>query len=124
LKLAWKKPVIAVYREKYEKPETEPFAVVKAAELSILKSEAKEPEFEGHIKDFFPLMGNPDVISSKKGQETRYVLCWFDDTQDDINKAMRRLTGVTFSPDTSCVTDERGKRTYRAEFKAKNAKLD
>ena len=116
----WNKPVLTFYRERIPL-EKEPFAVVKALRLEVSKSE-KEGYF-GKISSFFTLMGNLDCISSVEGKQDHYVVCWFDDNIEDINESFRRLTGVTFSSDVAYVIDERGKRTYEAEFKASHGKL-
>jgi hypothetical protein len=76
------------------------------------------------LKDFFPLMGDIDCISSEEGKADRYVLCWFDDRYDDFGKAFRRLTGVTFPEGIKCVDDERGKTSCNANFEAKHGKLE
>jgi len=76
------------------------------------------------IKDFFPLMGDIDYVSSEEGKADRYVLCWFDDRYDDFSKAFRRLTGVTFPEGIKCVTDEKGKISCNADFEAKHGKLE
>ena len=119
----WEKPVIIFYKERLEKPERKAFAVVKAKKLVI--SRVKEDnKFEGRIDDFFPFMGDIDYLSSKEGIAGRYVLCWMDDKEDDFSKAWRRLTGVTFPTGISFTTDEMGKRTYNASFKAEHGKLE
>jgi len=123
LKLIWEKPVIVLYKERLKKPERKAFAVVKARKLAISRVE-EEATLEGNIKDFFPFMGNIDYISSKEGISDRYVLCWMDDREDDFSKAWRRLTGVTFPTGITFKTDERGKRTYNANFKAEQGKLN
>jgi hypothetical protein len=78
----------------------------------------------GSIVAFFPLMGNLDCLESVEGKSDHYILCWFDDMAEDLNKSFRRLVGVTFSSEVSFVVDERGKRTYKASFKAKGGKLE
>jgi len=124
LKLVWNKPVIICYKERRKQPERKAFAVVKARELSFSSVEEKEAKFAGSIKDFFPLMGDIDYISSKEGMAERYVLCWFDDEEDDFIKAWRRFTGVTFPAGINCVTDKKGKRSYNAAFEAEHGKLE
>lgn len=123
LELIWEKPVVVFYKERLKKPERKAFAAVKARRLvtSRVKERAK---FESNIKDFFPFMGDIDYISSKEGISDRYVLCWMDDREDDFSKAWRRLTGVTFPTGITFTTDERGKRTYNANFKAEHGKLN
>lgn len=119
----WEKPVIVFYRERLKKPEIKAFAVVKAKKLTISKVE-ESAKFKGSIIDFFPLMGNIDYISSTKGKSDVYVLCWLDDKEDDFSKAWRRLNGVTFPQGINFITDEKGKRTYNANFEAKHGKLE
>lgn len=121
MKYIWKKPVLTFYREKYP-PEKEPFAVAKTVRLEILKTQ--ENNLTGKIVDFFPLMGNLDCLSSVEGLTEKYVLCWFDDTVDDIAQAFRRLTGVTFSSKAPYSVNEKGKKTYNANFDAIAGKLE
>lgn len=120
MEFVYNKPVLTFYRERHDKPEREPFAVVKAKKLSVSKSET---ELSGVMHDFFPLMGDVDCISSPEGRVDRYVVCWFDDAEPDFDKSFRRLTGVTFQSGLSCETSEKGKKTYNAPFKAKNGIL-
>ena len=119
----WEKPVITLYRERFGKPEREAFAVVKARRLVISRKE-RSAKFSCIIEDFFPLMGEIDYISTKEGKADRYVLCWFDDSEDDFSRAFRRLTGATFPEAIRFVTDEKGKRTYNASFEAEHGKLE
>jgi len=119
--LVWEKLTIAFYLERYEKPKREALAVVRARKLVIVKEEG---EFSGTIEHFFPLMGDIDYVSTTKGISDQYVLCWFDDKMDDFDKSWRRLTGVTFPDGISFLTDKKGKRSYNANFKAKQGKLN
>lgn len=123
MELVWERPVIVFYKERLKKPERKAFAVVKARKLGISRVEEKDANFKGNLKDFFPFMGDIDYISSMDGMSDRYVLCWLDDKEDDFSKAWRRLTGVTFSAGITFTTDEKSKRTYNANFKAKQGKL-
>ena len=123
MQFVWEKPVLTFYRERFEKPETEPFLVVKARRLVVSKKE-EATKFKCALEDFFPIMGKPDQISSEKGKTDRYVLCWFDDTVDDFGKAFRRLTGVIFQDGINCLTDKKGKISCNADFIAKHAKLE
>ncbi len=115
------KPVLTFYKERHDRPEREAFVVVKAHKLLISKLD--DEGFSGKIVDFFPLMGSLDCISSVEGMHSKYVLCWFDDTVNDLSKAWRRLTGVVFSDQVPYVVDDKGKRTYNATFNAEHAKL-
>jgi hypothetical protein len=122
LEFVWDKPVLVFYKERQEKPERKAFAVVKAKKLMVSRGEL-ETTFRCDISDFFPLMGDIDYISTGEGSSGQYVICWFDDEEDDFNKAWRRLTGVTFPNGMTFVTDNEGKRTYNVSFKATKAKL-
>lgn len=117
----WNKPVLTFYRERIPR-EKEPFAVIKALKLIVLKSE--KADYWGTINSFFPLMGNIDYISSVEGKKDHYVICWFDDTVEDLNESFRRLAGVTFPSEVPYVVDERGKRTYNARFNARTGKIE
>jgi hypothetical protein len=119
--LIWNKPVLTLYKQR-SPPEKEPFAVVKALKLGVSKSE--KGGYRGAIVAFFPLMGNLDCVSSVEGKSDTYVICWFDDKEEDLNKSLRRLAGVTFPSGIPYVVDERGKRTYDASFVAKAGKLE
>jgi hypothetical protein len=118
----WNKPVLTLYRERRPQPEREPLAVVQAKKLNVITSEKKT--LEGNVEDFFVLMGNFDYVSFKGGEADRYVVCWFDDKEDDFIKAARRLSGVIFPPEMSFKVDERGKRTYNTTFTAEFGKLE
>jgi len=113
----WSKPVLSLYRENNEQPESEAFSVIKTKKLIISKLE--NGGFSGKIEDFFSLMGNLDKVQPAK----KYVVCWFDDSVEDFHAAFRRLSGVTFPTELKYVTDNRNKRTYNATFEAKHAKL-
>ncbi len=119
--LVWRKPVLTIYRERYPKTETEPFAVLKAKQMTL--NQTDEGELLGNIKDFFALMGDIDYVSTQEGSIDKYILCWFDDTEEDTAKDLRRLSGVTFPQKVSYTLNEAGKRTYNATFKAKHGKL-
>lgn len=123
MELVWEKPVIIFYKERLKKPERKAFAVIKAKKLIVLRAK-EDAEFKGNIQDFFPLMGDIDFISSAEGKSEQYVLCWFDDKEDDFNNAWRRLNGVTFLDGITFITDKKGKRTYNANFKAKRGKVN
>jgi hypothetical protein len=116
----WNKPVLTLYRERIPR-EKEPFAVVKALKLEITKSQKEG--YKGKINSFFPLMGNLDCLSSVEGKQDQYVICWFDDEVKDLDESFRRLGGVTFTSDVPYVVNEKGKRTYNAQFKAKYGKM-
>ena len=123
MKIIWEKPVIVFYKERLEKPETKAMAVIKAKRLEISK-ENGDSKMSGIINDFFPLMGDIDYVSSENGKSDSYVLCWFDDSEDDFCKSWRRLIGVTFPQGFRFSTDSKGKRTYNASFSATGGKLN
>ncbi len=68
-------------------------------------------------------MGDADYLTTKEGAADHYVVCWFDDTETDMTKDLRRLRGVRLSGKVSCALNESGKRTYNGSFKAEQAKL-
>jgi hypothetical protein len=123
LQFVWEKPVITFYKERFGKPEREAFVAVKARKL-VVSTKDEGAKFSCVLKDFFSIIGNLDYVSTKEGKADRYVLCWFDDRDDDFGKAFRRLTGVTFAEGIKCVTDEKGKGTCNARFEAKHGKLE
>jgi hypothetical protein len=118
--LVWKKPVICIFKERTPF-EIDPFVVVKARTISIAKADSGA--ISGNIQDFFTLMGDADYLSTPEGIKDHYVMCWFDDTEPDMTKDLRRLKGVTFAPKVTYVVGEAGKRTYNGKFKAEHAKL-
>ena len=111
-----KKPTISIFRERPDKQENEPFAVIKAQKMSIQEEEGHV--FKGELIDFFSLMGDVDYISTDEGINDQYVLCWFDDSIDDFSESFRKLTGVTLLSDPSYI-ESKGKRIYRLSFKSK-----
>jgi hypothetical protein len=119
--LVWKKPVVCIFKERNDNPEIDPFVVVKAKKIELTREEGSK--FSGKIDDFFTLMGDADYLSSSDGAGDHYVMCWFDDTEPDMAKDLRRLRGVTFKGKVTYVLNEAGKRTYNAAFKAEHAKL-
>jgi hypothetical protein len=118
----WKKPVICIFKERDVNPEVDPFVVVKAKTLML--TQGNDKKFNGKIEDFFTLMGDSDYLSSTEGQKDHYVMCWFDDTEPDTTRDLRRLRGVTFNNDVACAeNDKTGKRTYNGTFKADYGKI-
>ena len=122
MQFVWEKPVITGYRERFGKQEKEAFVAVKARKLVVSKKDGAG--FKCVLEDFFPIMGDIDCVSTKEGRADSYVLCWFDDREDDFAKAFRRLTGVNFKEGIKCVTDEKGKMKCNASFEAKHGKLE
>ena len=118
--LVWKKPVLCIFKER-EPFEIEPFVVVKAKKLTITPQAGSK--LSGKVEDFFTLMGDADYLSTSEGVADHYVVCWFDDTEPDMTKDLRRMHGVTFTGKVNCSLNEGGKRTYNAAFKAEHAKL-
>jgi hypothetical protein len=117
----WNKPVLCIFKERNVNPEVDPFVVVKAKKLTVTKN--ADDKFSGVIMDFFTLMGDADYLASKEGAADHYVMCWFDDTEMDTTKDLRRLRGVALNGKVTCVVNEHGKRTYNAAFNAVHAKL-
>jgi len=122
LQFVWEKPVLTFYRERFGNPEKDAFVAVKAKKFVVSSNEV-DTNFSCTLEDFFPIIGQMDYILSQQGKADSYVLCWFDDTVNDFRKSFRRLTGVTFQEDINCKTNEKGKITYNALFKAKHGKL-
>jgi hypothetical protein len=118
--LVWNKPVLCIFKER-EPFEIDPFVVVKAKKLVITPQAGSE--CVGKVEDFFTLMGDADYLSTSQGKADHYVVCWFDDTEPDMTKDLRRLHGVTFAGKVDCSFNDGGKRTYNAAFKAEHAKL-
>ena len=116
----WKKPVLCIFKER-EPFEIDPFVVVKARKLTLKLEEGIT--YSGDIEDFFTLMGDADYLSTSEGAADHYVVCWFDDTEPDMTRDLRRLRGVTFKGKVTFFLNESGKRTYNATFKAEHAKL-
>ena len=119
--LTWKKPVVCIFKERDDNPEIDPFVVVKARKIAVSRMDSGE--VEGNLQDFFTLMGDADYLSTAEGAADHYVMCWFDDTEPDMNRDLRRLRGVSFKGKVTFVLNEGGKRTYNAAFKAEHAKL-
>lgn len=117
----WNKPVLCIFKERDTNPEVDPFVVVKAKKLTINKS--SEAKYSGSILDFFTLMGDADYLTTKEGLADRYVICWFDDTEPDMTKDLRRMRGVSFKAKATCAINDNDKRTYNANFNAVHAKL-
>ena len=117
----WNKPVVCFFKERDVTPEIDPFVVVKAKKIEITRT--SDLKVTGKLEDFFTLMGDADYLSSPEGAADHYVMCWFDDTEPDMTRDLRRLRGVTLNGKVAFVQNEHGKRTYNASFKAEHAKL-
>jgi hypothetical protein len=119
----WKKPVVCIFRERNLNPESDPFVVIKALQLTVT-TDNNDLKYFGTIKDFFTLMGDADYLASDEGKTDHYVMCWFDDTQPDMTHDLRRLRGVRFNGNITYNTNEKThKRTYNTTFNAEQAKL-
>jgi len=119
--LVWNKPVVCIFKERDVNPETDPFVVVKAKKITLTRLD--NGKVAGKLQDFFTLMGDADYLTSAKGAVDHYVVCWFDDTEPDMTRDLRRLRGVTLQGKVTCDVNANGKRTYNAAFKAEHAKL-
>jgi hypothetical protein len=117
----WNKPVVCIFKERDVNPEIDPFVVVKAKKITLSRSD--NSQVTGSLVDFFTLMGDADYLLSPEGAADHYVMCWFDDTEPDMTKDLRRLKGVTLKGKVTCALNAAGKRTYNAAFKAEHAKL-
>ena len=118
----WKKPVVCIFKQRDVDPEVDPFVVVKAREVTLTRRE--DSKYDGDLKDFFTLMGDADYLNSTEGLGDHYVMCWFDDTEPDMTKDLRRLRGVRFEGKvTFAQNDKTGKRTYNGSFKAEHGKI-
>ena len=124
MKINWEKPVLIFYKQRLDKPETEAFATVKARKPAISQVKGETANFKGTIEDFFPLMGDIDYLSTSEGMSDKYVVCWFDDREDDFSKSWRRLNGVVFPDGIKCSTNDKGKKICNATFEAKHGKLE
>ena len=121
--LIWKKPVICIFKERVAGDwQSDPFVVIRAKQVVVTKGET--PKFSGKIEDFFTLMGDVDYISSPEGKTDNYVLCWFDDDEQDMTKDLRRLRSVRFNGEVTHIENQKThKRTYSAKFTAEQGKL-
>jgi hypothetical protein len=119
----WKKPVVCIFKERSaDNWQSDPFVVVKAKQVTVASE--GDSKFSGKIEDFFTLMGDADYLSSDEGKSDHYVMCWFDDTEPDMTKDLRRLRGVRVNGDvTFRSNDKTHKRTYNASFTAEQAKI-
>lgn len=121
--LVWKKPVLCIFKERSAGDwQSDPFVVIKAKEVTLAQGE--NPKFSGKIEEFFTLMGDVDYLLSPEGKADHYVVCWFDDTEPDMTKDLRRLRGVRFNGEVSHSENQRThKRTYNASFAAEQGKI-
>ena len=117
----WNKPVVCIFKERDVSPEIDPFVVVKAKKIALAREEGDH--YSGKIEDFFTLMGDADYLLSTEGATDHYVMCWFDDTELDMTKDLRRLRGVFLRGKAICSHNPDCKRTYNVAFTAEQAKL-
>ena len=117
----WNKAVVCIFKERDADPEVDPFVVIKTKKLTLSRS--ADSKVTGSLVDFFTLMGDADYLTSPEGAADYYVMCWFDDTETDTTKDLRRLRGVTLKGKVTCVLNPVGKRTYNAAITAEHAKL-
>ena len=120
---SWNKPVIVFYKEREKPREKKALVAVKARKIVVSK-QTDEKKITGSIIEFFPLIGDFDYLFSADGKTDNYVLCWFDDTEDDFSTAFRRLTGVTFPQGIRCEVNEKDKKVCNTTFFAKQSKLE
>ena len=91
----WNKPVLCIFKERDVNPEIDPFVVVKAKKVNSYPFKLAL-KLSGSIEDFFTLMGDADYLSTPEGAADHYVMCWFDDTEPDMTKDLRRLQRSNF----------------------------
>jgi len=103
--LVWKKPVVCIFKER-DDPEIDPFVVVKARKIVLNRVDGGG--VAGSLEDFFTLMGDADYLSSSEGAVDRYVMCWFDDTEPDMTRDLRRLRGVRLTGKVTCAFNDVG----------------
>ena len=123
MKDTWEKPVIVFYKERERPREKRALVAVKARKIVVSKQKDSN-KLRGTIEEFFPLIGDFEYPFTPEGKTDNYVLCWFDDTEDDFNTAFRRLTGVTFPQGIRCKVNEKGKKVCNTMFSAKEGKLE
>jgi hypothetical protein len=112
---------VCIFKERDVDPEIDPFVVVKAKKIVL--SRAENSKVVGSLVNFFTLMGDADYLMSPEGAADHYVMCWFDDSESDMTKDLRRLRGANFTGKVTCALNAAGKRTYNAAFTAEHAKL-
>lgn len=121
--ITYNKPVVCIFKERSPNPEVDPFVVVKARKMILNKTQTQGFPYTCEMLDFFALMGDADYLLSSEGAGDRYVICWFDDAQSDVNHDFRRLGGASLKEKPLLSYTESGKRKYNAKFTAKHAKL-
>lgn len=119
---SWEKPVVVFYKEREKPREKKAMVAIKARKIVVSKQ--ADNELKGSIEEFFPLIGDFEYPFTPEGKTDNYVLCWFDDTEDDFTTAFRRLTGVTFPLGIQCEINEKGKKVCNTTFTAKQGKLE
>jgi hypothetical protein len=122
LKESWEKPVVVFYKEREKPREKMALVAVKARKIAVSKQTGGN-KLRGELEEFFPLIGDFEYLFTDEGKTDNYVLCWFDDTEDDFSTAFRRLTGVIFPQGIQCEINDKGKKVCNATFSAKQGKL-
>ncbi|WNZ28987.1 MAG: hypothetical protein IAX21_10170 [Candidatus Bathyarchaeota archaeon] len=123
MKGTWEKPVIVFYKEREKPRETKALVAVKARKIVVFK-QTDNIKLKGTIEEFFPLIGDFDYLFTPEGKTDKYVLCWFDDEEDDFSTAFRRVTGVTFPHGIRCESNDKGKKFCNTTFSANRGKLE
>ena len=121
MKESWEKPVVVFYKEREKPREKRALVAVKARKIVVSKQ--GDNKLRGQLEEFFPLIGDFEYLFTDEGKTDNYVLCWFDDTEDDFSTAFRRLTGVIFPQGIQCEINDKGKKVCNATFSAKQGKL-
>jgi len=66
----------------------------------------------------------PDYLNQKKEFTDQYIMCWFDDTEPDMTKDLRAVTGSCVQRKVTCeLNNKTCKRTYNATFNAEHGKI-
>ena len=122
MKDSWEKPVVVFYKEREKPREKKALVAIKARKISVFNQTVGK-KLRGELEEFFPLIGDFEYLFTDEGKTDNYVMCWFDDTEDDFNTAFRRLTGVVFPQGIQCEINDKGKKVCNATFSAKQGKL-
>ena len=113
------RPVVQIFLERIDDPQKEPLTVIKCmSDMIIREEENRSHLFGGEIQSFFPLMGQLNFLKKQSGLSDRYVLCWFDDREEDFNLSWKRLNGVRFSEQPVLISGQKRKPAYNVSFTA------
>ena len=96
---------------------------------TLEKKDGRTEKLTGRFGDFFPLIGDINLLSSHIEPSNRYTVYWMDDHEDDFREGLRRLSRVTFSKSIASTTektenDDQDKTSYNMNFEAKGSKKE